>query len=473
MPFRFPVCLELEGRRCVVIGGGSIADHKARSLLEAGATVTVISPSFTEGLQELARRGELALVEKPYSCGDLEGAFLAIAATEDAAVHAAVFAEATERGVLLNAVDDIAHCHFAYPAVVRRGDLMVTISTGGKAPALAKRLRRTLARQFGPEYEALVQILGEVREAVLPSRESDFATWAARWQQALDHDLLGLIEAGRSQEAAGIVSDFLTGAGAPRISPPCGQVAIVGAGPGDPGLITVRGKELIDRADVVVYDRLVHPSLYLGKEAIYAGKGPGGHGVRQEETNALLIRLAGEGKRVVRLKGGDPFVFGRGAEEAEALAGAGIPFEIVPAPSSAIAAPAYAGIPVTDRRHGSSVAIVTGHCGGAKSVDFRRLAGSVDTIVILMGVSQLGSIVEEMLQGGLDPETPAAIVETGSLPSQRVLSAPVQELPRAALAAGAASPAVVVVGEVVGLRELISWFPEDSSPAHHLSFQER
>ncbi|MGH2770420.1 MAG: siroheme synthase CysG [Actinomycetota bacterium] len=467
------MCLEVEGRPCVVIGGGNLAEHKVRSLLDAGATIKVVAPAFTGGLQELARRGELTLVEKPYSHGDLEDAFLAIAATGDPGVHAAAFAEAEERGVLLNAVDDIAHCHFAYPAVLRRGDFMVTISTGGKAPALAKRLRHTLARQFGPEYETLVQLLGEVREAVMPSREAEFATWAARWQQALDHDLLGLVEEGRTEEAARIVADCLAGGELPR---PPGRVAIVGAGPGDPGLITVKGKELIDQADVVVYDRLVHPSLYSRKEAIYAGKGPGGHGIRQDETNALLIRLAREGKRVVRLKGGDPFVFGRGAEEAEALAQAGILFEVVPAPSSAIAAPGYAGIPVTDRRHGSSVAIVTGHCGGAKPVDFRRLAGSVDTIVILMGVSQLGSIVEELLQGGLHPETPAAIVEAGSLPSQRVLSVPLQELPEAASAAGAASPAVVVVGEVVGLRELISWFPEarpeDSSP-HHLSFQRR
>lgn len=476
MPFRYPIALEIEDRRCVVIGGGEVGEHKARALLTAGARVVVISKEFTEGLENLARRGVVELVRKGYSFGDLESAFLAIAATDDRSVNAEIFMEAEERGVLLNAVDDNEHCHFAVPSIVRRGDFTVAISTGGKAPALSKRLRMDLARQFGPEYGTLVDLLGEVREEVLPGREADFETWAAWWQIVLDSDLVGMIREGRIEEAKAVVRRALTEG---RASQPTadlrarshdghreiaslGKVWIVGAGPGDPGLITVRGREVLDQADAVVYDRLVHPSLVEGKEAIFVGKEAADHPVPQRQINDLLVRLAREAKLVVRLKGGDPFVFGRGGEEAEALAAAGIEFEVVPAPTSAIAALAYAGIPVTDRRFSSSVAIVTGHCAGEGDVDWMRLATSVDSIVILMGLGRLASIVDRLIDGGRDPSTSAAIVENGTLASQRVITGELRDLPRAAAEADARSPAIIVVGEVVRLRERIAWFEDQS-----------
>ncbi|HWD08864.1 MAG TPA: uroporphyrinogen-III C-methyltransferase, partial [Actinomycetota bacterium] len=224
-----------------------------------------------------------------------------------------------------------------------------------------------------------------------------------------------------------------------------------GAGPGDPGLITVRGKALLEAADVVVYDRLVHPSLWAGKTAIDAGKEPGGHRVDQEETNALLVRLAREGKRVVRLKGGDPFVFGRGAEEADALRRAGVPYQIVSAPTSAIAALAAAGIPVTDRRAASSVAFVTGHCTTG-AVDWPGLASAVDTLVILMGLGHLGEIVNELIDAGRPATMPAAVVANGTLPDQRVVVSTLGQLPGAVAEAGIRPPAIIVVGNVVSLR---------------------
>ncbi|MGH7425588.1 MAG: uroporphyrinogen-III C-methyltransferase, partial [Candidatus Methylomirabilales bacterium] len=366
MPFRYPISLELEGRRCMVIGGGEVAEHKARSLLQAGACVKVVAETITDGLLALARRGELTLETRAYSRGDLSGVFLAIAATDDVGTNAAVFEEAEEEKVLINVVDDPSHCHFAVPSVLRRGDFCVAISTGGKAPALSKRARKDLSRQFGPEYGVLVELLGKVREEQISRRSVDFETWAARWQQVLEHgDLVDLVRRGRLREVLETVRAILSGEEDPA-SPPAGRVMIVGAGPGDPGLITVRGREALAAADVVVYDRLVDPSLVEGKEAIYAGKEPGRHCLPQEKISELLIRLARQGKTVVRLKGGDPFVFGRGAEEAEALAEAGVSFEIVPGLSSAIAAAAYAGIPVTDRRCSSSVAVVTGHCAGSE-----------------------------------------------------------------------------------------------------------
>src|SRR5207245_855589 len=241
--------------------------------------------------------------------------------------------------------------------------LSISISTGGKAPALAKRLRAELSEQFGPEWGALVDMLAEARAEAIGERDVDFETWAERWQVALDHDLVALVRDGRGAEAR-----------------------------------------------EVVRDRLGRPSLWEGKAAVDAGKEPGSHRVDQEQINALLVRLAGEGKRVVRLKGGDPFVFGRGAEEAEALAGAGVPFEVVPAPTSAVAAAASAGIPVTDRRWSSSVAIVTGHCASG-DVDWAALATAVDTIVVLMGLGRLGEIAGRLIAAGRSPHTPAAVVE--------------------------------------------------------------
>lgn len=452
MPFRYPVALEIEGRPCVVIGGGMVAEHKARSLIEAEAQVTVIAPEFTDGLRSLAGRGRMALIERSYSRGDLQGAFLAIAATDDPAINSEIFDEAEAERVLLNAVDDNPHCHFAVPSIVRRGDFLMTISTGGKAPALSKRLRMELSSRFGDEYGALVDVLGEVRAEALAERKVDFETWARRWQDALDGDLLSLVRRGELDEARRVIREALDGVGRRA-----GGVSIVGAGPGDPGLITVRGRDVLEAADVVVYDRLVHPSLVKGRNGICVGKAPGRHTWEQEEINSLLIRLARVGKSVVRLKGGDPFVFGRGGEEAEALAHAGVEFEVVPAPTSAIAALAYAGIPVTDRRYSSSVAIVTGHCA-REEIDFRSLATSVDTIVVLMGLAQLPRICRELIEGGRDPATPAAIVENGTLPSQRVIVSGLAGLASAAREARVTSPAAVVIGEVVRLRKSIGWF---------------
>ena len=471
MGFGYPVALNLEGRRCVVIGGGTVAEHKIRGLLDARADLTVVAATCTPGIMDLEAQGRLSVVARDYVEGDLAGAFLAIAATDDGQVNARVHAEARQARVLLNAVDDASHCDFAAPSVVRRGDLTIAVSTAGRAPALARRLRELLEAQFGAEWGRLVDVLSEARAAAVGQRTVDFPTWAARWSQALDHDLIGLVRAGRSAEAAEVVRRTLAGQTAPpeagprkpsspeptpgKQEAPVGRVGIVGAGPGDPGLITVRGKALLEAADVVVYDRLVHPALWEGKAAIDAGKEPGAHRVKQAEINGLLVRLAREGNRVVRLKGGDPFVFGRGAEEAEALAEAGIPFEVVPAPSSAVAALGAAGIPVTDRRHASSVAIVTGHCVGG-AVDWAGLATSVDTLVVLMGLGHLAEIVARLIGAGRPAATPAAVVASGTLPTQQVVTASLGDLPAAVAAAGIKPPGIIVVGDVVRLRDRLS-----------------
>lgn len=439
MAFGYPISLDLTGRRCVVVGTGPLAREKVDGLLEAGADVV-----------------ELAA----YTPGDLAGAFLAVVTDPDPALHAAVAAEARAERVLLNCMDDVPYCDFAAPSIVRRGDLRISISTGGKAPALAKRLRLQLTEEIDEAYGDLVDLLGDVRAETIAAR-GDFETWRQRWQHALDQPLLELVREGRVDEAKELVRRCLTQDPGPRprprrSSPPGaprwagGGVSIVGAGPGDPGLITVRGAELLARCDVVVYDRLVHPDLVAGKRAVYVGKQAERHCVTQEQINELMVRLARGGEHVVRLKGGDPFVFGRGAEEARALAAAGISFEVVPAPSSAVAAPAYAGIPVTDRGVASSVAFVTGSSGAGREPDWRGLARSVDTLVILMPGRDIERIVDELIAGGADPSTPTAIVENGTLPDQSVSRWPLAEL--SAALEGSASPSLVVVGDVASVE---------------------
>ena len=447
MAFGYPVSLELSGRRCVVIGTGPLAEEKAAGLLEAGADVVTLSA---------------------YENGDLEGAFLAVVTDPDRDLHASVAVEAREKRVLLNCMDDIPYCDFAAPSIVRRGDLRISISTGGKAPALAKRLRLQLTEEIDEAYAELVDLLGEVRAETIGDR-ADFETWRRRWQHALDQPLLEMVREGRVDEAKDLVRRCLTQDPGPRPAPRKesprrvrrwvgGGVSIVGAGPGDPGLITVRGAELIAIADVIVYDRLVHPDLVASKRAIYVGKQSGRHCVTQGQINDLLVRLARGGEHVVRLKGGDPFVFGRGAEEARALAHARLPFEIVPAPTSAIAAPAYAGIPITERSVASSVAFVTGRAANGMEPRWTDLATSVDTIVILMAGQNLGHIAKKLIEGGRPPETPAAVIENGTMENQRVTSVTLEDLERLS----PSSPSLVVVGDAAGLREHITWFPQGS-----------
>jgi uroporphyrin-III C-methyltransferase / precorrin-2 dehydrogenase / sirohydrochlorin ferrochelatase len=470
MPFAFPLALEVTGRRCVVIGSGSVAEAKVRALLDAGAAVVVIGAAAEAGLGELARRGEIELIEREYRRGDLAGALL-VFATSDRALNAAIFAEAEAEGVLCNAHQDSAHCHFASPTVTRRGDLVVAVSTGGRAPTLAGHVRDALAAGLPDEFGALIDLVAEIRaEGIAPA---DTAERGRLWRTALDCDVLGLLGAGQWEAARRVLRGVLAGtveAGpvapppTPATSAPGGWVSIVGAGPGDPDLITVRGRAALAASDIVVHDRLVHPDLFAGRVAVDVGKEPGRHPVPQEGINALLVSLARQGKRVVRLKGGDPFLFGRGAEEAEALAAAGVGFEVVPAPTSALAALAYAGIPATDRRCASSIAVVTGQAASGQAVDWERVATATDTLVVLMGFARLGEIVARLVAAGRDPQTPAAVVSRGTLPDQQVVGAALADISEAAAAAELPGPALLVVGDVVRLSERIAWFGAGSTP---------
>ncbi len=452
----YPAFLDLRGRRAVVVGGGAVAEQKVAGLVEAGARVTVISPALTWKLEDLAAQGTIVLRRRGYRRGDLAGAFLAIAAADDRRVNRTVWREAEARGVLLNAVDDLPHCSFIAPAVHREGAITVAVSTAGKSPAFAVRLRERIARLVGPEHAAFVELLGELR-ATVADRVPDARARTRLWYAIVDSAALDDVRrgdlAGARRRIARLIEEAAAGAARPAASRPRGIVYLVGAGPGHPGLITVRGLELVRAADAVVYDRLVHPRLVeeapAWAERIFVGKRPAGRSVAQERTNDLLVELARAGQAVVRLKGGDPFVFGRGAEECAALAAAGIPFEVVPGVTAAIAAPAAAGIPVTHRAHASAFAVAAGREAGAESdLDWEALA-RMPAVVFLMGLGALPAIAARLRAHGARGDTPAAVIARATLADQRVVVGTLDTIAARAREAGLAPPATVVVGDVV------------------------
>jgi len=484
----YPVFLDLRGRRAVVIGGGVVAEQKVRGLVAAGAHVTVVSPDNTPALTDLARGGAIELRRRRYHDGDLAGAWLAIAATDDRAANAAVWAEAERLGVPLNAVDDLEHSSFIAPAIHREGDITVAVSTGGKSPALAVRLRQRIARLVGRAEAGLCALLGELRPE-LAARVPDARARTALWYAIVDSDVIDFVRRGDGEGARRRIEVLIQRAlSVPRLKPgpsaalplravtqgahssewesETGVVYLVGAGPGDPGLITAQGLELLRSADVVAYDRLVSPALVAAApasaERVFVGKECYESGTRQQEINALLVDRARRGHTVVRLKGGDPFVFGRGAEECEALRAAGVPFQVIPGVTSATAVPAAAGIPVTHRRVASAFAVVAGHeSDGRSDLDWEALA-RVPTLVVLMGLSALPDIVARLRAQGMTPDTPAAVIASGTLPEQRTVVGTLDDIVDLVAAAGLEPPATVVIGEVVrvGLtrpvRELVS-----------------
>jgi uroporphyrin-III C-methyltransferase / precorrin-2 dehydrogenase / sirohydrochlorin ferrochelatase len=485
-PQYYPVLLDLRGRQAVVVGGGQIAEGKVTSLVDGGATVTVVAPELTPGLSSLARDGRLIHVARPYLPGDLDGAYLAIAATDDATVNHAVHAEADAKGVLINVVDDPQYCGFILPSILRRGDLVVAVSTSGSAPALAVRVRERLERELGDEYARFLALAGSIR-APLAERYPDFQLRKRLWYRLVDSDVLALLRAGDEERARERVAEIMgvdvldetanhrgteTQSERPEdrttenlcASVPLwfksGTVYLVGAGPGDPKLITARGLEVLRRADVVVYDRLVSHALLdeapEDAELVYAGKAPGGHCMPQEGINALLVREAKLGKTVVRLKGGDPFVFGRGAEEALACAEAGVPWELVPGVSSIVGVTGRASIPLTTRGYGGSFAVATAHraADGTDPLDWEALA-RMDTLVVLMGVERLAEVITQLRSYGRASETPVALIENGTLPNERVVIGTLGNIVSEAERENVRSPAVIVIGEVVRLRDAL------------------
>ncbi len=429
--------LDVTARRCLVVGGGEPALAKVRGLLGAGAQVSAVWDTFLPAFEQLP----ITLVARRFEDRDLEDCFLVIDASCDEATGAQVSRAARARGVLVNVLDRPALCTFIAPALVRRGSLQVAISTSGRSPFLASHIRHLVERWLGDEWGELVEVTGKRRDRLrrrgVPVHEQTRAYAAALASPALD-----LLRAGQRAAAERAAVD----AG--------GRVALVGAGPGDPSLLTVRATELLSRADIVFYDALVEPAVLdwcrKGAELVAAGKRAGRQSTAQEEIESRMIEAAQEGRFVVRLKGGDPFVFGRGGEEVLTLARAGIPVEVVPGVSSALAAPALAGIPLTHRGLAASFAVTTARRSDGTPHDFRDLAG-VDTLVVMMVVEALEAVISQLLAAGRSPSCPAAVVESASTPRQRVLRGTLPDIAQRSRRAGVKGPAVLVVGAVVSV----------------------
>ncbi len=461
-----------------MVGGGGVALRKVHSLLGEGAQVTVVAPRLCQELGSLAETGRVRWERRPYRAGEAASYWLVFAATDDRTVNQQVFRDGERGGVFVNVVDDPELCSFHVPARIRRGSLDIAMASQGEAPFLVRRLRQALERRLGPEWgewaEAAARFRAAVREAAPEADEAE-ALFDRFFEATFDAERLQVRVPWPDELAAWL--GRRDGAAEPRTPRPGtgdrgeavprpGLVSLVGSGPGDPGLLTLKGRQRLFAAHAVVYDRLAGNALPADLPAsieLYpVGKEAGHHPVPQDEINQLLVRLAREGKRVVRFKGGDPYVFGRGGEEAEALVAAGIPFEVVPGITAALGAAAYAGIPVTHRGEATRLTLVTAHeaaKAGGSQVRWDLLAADPQaTIAAYMGVASLPQVVQELLAAGMDPATPAALVERGTTAHQRTVKTHLAALPERAAALGVQPPALFLVGKTVEHMDRLAWF---------------
>ena len=454
----YPLFADLAGRQVLVVGGGVVGERKAAALLEAGARVVVGAPALTPTLHEWAQQGRLAWRNGTFDEAWLDEAWLIVAATGDASLHARIAALAEARRLFVNVVDDAARSSFHVPAVIDRAPVTIAISSGGQAPMLARLLRERLEVLVDPVIGPLASLLSDMR-ARIRAQLPDLALRRRYYERLLGGPVQSLLRRGQRALAEASAERLLETADARR----SGSVVLVGAGPGDAGLLTLRGLRALNEADVILHDRLVSADvLALARrdaERIEVAKQAGNHHVTQARIHALMREHAAAGRRVVRLKGGDPFVFGRGGEELEFLRAHGIPYEVVPGVTAALACAAYAGVPLTHREHAQSVRLVTAHCqGSADTLDWKALAQERQTLAVYMGVSELPVLQQRLVDHGRAPGTPFALVENGSRPEQRVITGRLSELAACAARHEVRSPALLIVGEVAALAHTLAWF---------------
>ncbi|MFC0227795.1 siroheme synthase CysG [Serratia aquatilis] len=456
-----PIFCQLQRKACLLVGGGEVAERKARLLLDAGACLTVNALQFNNQFHVWAELGQLTLVEGAFYADLLAEKWLVIAATDSAEVNALVYQSANQQRVFCNVVDDPKRASFIMPSIIDRSPIMVAVSSGGKAPVLARLLREKLEAILPQHLGKLANLAGSLRQRV----KQQFASIGARrrfWEKLLAHDRLAQSLANEDTELATQQVEQLFA----ERQEEQGEVVLVGAGPGDAGLLTLKGLQQIQQADVVVYDRLVSDGIMAlvrrDAERIFVGKRAGYHCVPQEQINQILLEQAQRGLRVVRLKGGDPFIFGRGGEELETLAEAGIPFSVVPGITAASGCSAYSGIPLTHRDHAQSVRLVTGHAKTDGELDWARLAAEHQTLVFYMGLNQAAVIQQQLITHGMAASMPIALIENGTSTRQRVIEGELAQL--GTLAAQVTSPSLIVVGSVVSLRSKLNWFASRDIP---------
>jgi uroporphyrin-III C-methyltransferase / precorrin-2 dehydrogenase / sirohydrochlorin ferrochelatase len=423
----------------------------------------VVAPNLHHELQDLLDAQKIMHLPFNFEQSQIQGATLVVAATDDEVVNMAVSEAAKAQNIPVNVVDAPALCTFTMGSIIERDPIVIAISSEGNAPVLARHIRAKIEAMLPATYGRIAAIAGEFREQV----KQKFASTQQRrifWEHILNGPMVERVLAGQEDAARRLLNSEISNAQANQAH---GEVYLVGGGPGDPDLLTFRALRLMQQCDVCVYDKLVSPEVMnlvrRDAELIYVGKARDQHTMPQEEINALLASLAKQGKRVLRLKGGDPFVFGRGGEEIETLMAQGVPFQVVPGITAACGVSSYAGIPLTHRDYAQTCVFTTGHLkDGTVALDWDLLARPHQTVVIYMGLVGLDAICQQLIHHGMPANTPAAIVQQGTTPKQKVVSGELSQLYHLAQAAQLKPPCLIIVGQVVKLREKLAWFTPSS-----------
>ena len=453
----FPISLKLQQQPCLIVGGGHIAYRKAVLLHKAGAVIHIIAPDIDANLLQLVEESQGQYIQALYPAQiQLNDYRLVIAATDDYAVNTQVFEDCEALKILVNSVDDPPHCRFMVPAIVDRSPLVISVASNGTSPVLSRQIRTQLETSIPHGMGKLAEFSGKWRAAVkakISNPDERRVFWedlyASSLKEQVFHD--NLAEADRLIEQA--LLEWKT---------PKGEVYLVGAGPGDPELLTLKALRLMQQADVVIYDRLVSPAIMelCRRDAtkIYVGKARSNHAVPQEGINALLVEYASKGQRVCRLKGGDPFIFGRGGEEIQELFAAGVPFQVVPGITAASGCSAYAGIPLTHRDYAQSVRFLTGHLKeGSPELPWDELVYQNQTLVLYMGLVGLEKICEKLIEHGQRPDMPVALISKGTTLEQKVLVGTLADIASKVEENHIQAPTLTIIGDVVSLREQLQW----------------
>ncbi|VEL95650.1 uroporphyrinogen-III C-methyltransferase /precorrin-2 dehydrogenase [Alteromonas sp. 76-1] len=456
----FPLFLDARSLRCLIVGAGEVAARKLELIMKTPAHITVVAPWACETVKRLAKNEKVTLIEREFIDSDLTDKDMVFIATDKSETNQAIHDLAREQKVLVNVVDNTPLCQFITPSIVDRSPIIIAMSSGGVAPVLLRYLRQKLETVLPANLSKLGAFSEKFREKV---KQSLNGVTARRyfWEDVLDGDIAEMVEKGQDSKADAAFETALTAAA--ENNQVQGQVYLVGAGPGDPDLLTFRALRLMQKADVVVYDRLVSPQILelvrRDAEKIYVGKAKSNHSLPQDDINQLMVDEAKKGNRVVRLKGGDPFIFGRGGEEIQTLIQHGIEFQVVPGITAANGASSYAGIPLTHRDHAQSVVFATGHLkDGTIDLNWQSLAHKNQTIVFYMGLTGLPIICEKLIENGLTPDTPIALIQSATTENQVVVTGTLSDITQNPATSALKPPTLIIVGTVVSLHKQLNWF---------------
>lgn len=456
----FPLFLDARQLKVLIVGAGEVAARKLELIMKTPATITVVAPWVCDTVKQLANNEKVTLIEREFENGDLDGKDVVFVATDKSDVNQHVHDIARANKVLVNVVDNTPLCQFITPSIVDRSPIVIAMSSGGVAPVLLRYLRQKLETVLPANLSRLGAFSEKFREKVKQTLNSVTAR-RYFWEDVLDGDIAEMVEKGQDKKADDAFEIALDAAAKDKKVQ--GQVYLVGAGPGDPDLLTFRALRLMQKADVVVYDRLVSPQILelvrRDAEKIYVGKAKSNHTLPQDDINQLMVDEAKKGNRVVRLKGGDPFIFGRGGEEIQTLIQHGIDFQVVPGITAANGASSYAGIPLTHRDHAQSVVFATGHLkDGTIDLNWPALAQKNQTAVFYMGLIGLPIICEKLIEHGLDASTPIALVQSATTEQQAVLTGTLSNIVAKQKETQLQPPTLIIVGSVVSLRSELNWF---------------